>query len=64
MTNELRFESKELMETTQAVFDLSLQENPVGETCKEYFVGVFCEKTHQFRKNIVDNEMKLRYYET
>jgi len=28
------------------------------------FVGVFCEKTRIFRKNIVDNEMKLRYYET
>jgi len=28
------------------------------------FVGVFCEKTLWFRKNIVDNEMKLRYYET
>jgi hypothetical protein len=28
------------------------------------FVGVFCEKTSRFSQNIVDNEIKLRYYKT
>ena len=28
------------------------------------FVGVFCKESRLFCQNIVDNEVKLRYYET
>jgi len=35
VTNELRFDSIEPMETTQASFDHSLWENPMGEARKD-----------------------------
>ena len=35
MTNELRFDNINFMETTQAIFDYSLRENPMGEACKD-----------------------------
>ncbi len=35
MTNELNFDSIELMETTQASFDYSDLENPMGERSKD-----------------------------
>ena len=44
MTNEQDFDSIEPMETTQATLDHLIQENPMGEACKDALRLVFNQK--------------------